>query len=82
MDVNIVTLEDGKDYIIIYALDNEKGKYIFMAEETNPKNLNLRKVIKKDDGKEYLVKLDSEEEFDEVMISFNENYNKKEDKNE
>ena len=82
MNVNIVTLEDGKDYMIIYALDNENGKYIFMAEENNPKNLNLRKVIKKDDGKEYLVKLANEEEFDEVMIAFSAEFNKKEDKNE
>lgn len=82
MNVNIVTLEDGKDYMIIYALDTENGKYIFMAEENNPKNLNLRKVIKKDDGKEYLVKLANEEEFDEVMIAFSAEFNKKEDKNE
>ena len=37
---------------------------------------------KKDDGKEYLVKLENEEEFDEVMISFNKSFNKKEDNNE
>lgn len=81
MEVNVVTLEDGKEHVIIYALENELGKYIFLAEEDNPKNLNIRKVIEKE-GTEYLTKLDSEDELDQVMMSFRNSQVAKEVNNE
>lgn len=69
MDVNIVTLDDGKEYMIIYALENKLGKYIFLAEEENPENLNIRKIVIKD-GKECLSRLKDEDEYDQVMSDF------------
>lgn len=69
MEVNVVTLEDNKEYIIIYALENDLGKYLFLSEDGNERNFTIRKIIEKE-GKEYLSQLASEDEYDQVMLDF------------
>ena len=51
-----------------------------MAEELNPEDLCIRKVVIDKDNDEALVKLDNKEELNKVLSVFNEMYRK--DKNE
>ncbi|MBE6156189.1 MAG: hypothetical protein E7161_00370 [Firmicutes bacterium] len=82
VEVNCVTLENGREYIIVDAIINDNGKYLVLASETNQFDHCVRKVIV-EEGKEYITKLDTEEEFDEVMKDFYFRHNKeREDKNE
>ncbi len=75
IDVNVITLEDNLEYMIINTIVKNNNKYVFLANVDDEKKLCIRKVIS-EDGKEYLVKLDSDEEFAEVLTEFNDKYNK------
>lgn len=66
MDVHVITLEDGIDYIIFEAIEHNNKKYLFLANENDNDDICVRKVIE-EEGKEYLIKLDDREEFEEVM---------------
>lgn len=79
IDVNIITLEDEKEYMIIDTVHNESGQYLILASENE--DLCVRKITMVD-GKECLEKLDSEEEYGLVMKSFNMKHNRKEGNNE
>ena len=80
MNMNLITLENNQDYIILSTIDFNNNKYFLLANELDDKDLCIRKVIMSKDNKEVLVKLDSNEEFFEVLAMFN-NLNRK-DKNE
>ncbi len=69
IDVNVMTLENGKDYIITDTVADNNNKYLFLMGKLNKNDIVIRKIITKDDG-EYVVKLDSEDEFAEVMTLF------------
>ncbi len=75
IDVNVITLEDNLEYMIINTIVKNNNKYVFLANVDDEKKICIRKVIS-EDGKEYLVKLDSDEEFAEVLTEFNDKYNK------
>lgn len=75
IDVNVITLEDNLEYMIINTIVKNNNKYVFLANVDDEKKLCIRKVIS-EDGKDYLVKLDSDEEFAEVLTEFNDKYNK------
>lgn len=81
VEVNVIKLEDGIDYVIIDAIQNENNKYLFLANKNDELDVCIRKIILKDD-KEYLVKLDSDEEFEDIMTLFNLKYREKEVHNE
>ena len=81
MEVNVITLEDNLNYIITDTLENNNGKYLLLANEKDNEDIKFRKVIEKE-GKEFLVKLDNDEEFDEVMFTFLNKYGKIGEKNE
>jgi len=82
VEVNCVTIENGREYIIIDAIVIENNKYLVLANETDEFDKCIRKVIV-EDGKEYITKLDTEEEFDEVMKEFYFRHtNERKDKNE
>ena len=70
-DLDILTLENNKDYIVIDTLVNEDNKYLFLVNKEDDNDIVIRKVIKKEDG-EYVIKLDNEDEFEEVMYLFKE----------
>ena len=80
MKMNLITLENNQDYIILSTIELKDKKYFVLVNELNDKALCIRKVILNKDNKEVLVKLDSNEEFYEVLSMFN-NINRK-DKNE
>ena len=75
MEVNTIILENNKSYIILDTISYQNNEYLVLANELDNTDIALRKVIKKEDNKEYLVKLDSEEEFDEVITLFHEKNN-------
>lgn len=68
MDVNVIAL-DGIEYLIIDALEIDDNKYLILANEKDDLDMCIRKVII-EDGKEFLDKLEDEEEFEKVMTSF------------
>ena len=80
MDSTIITLENNKNYVLLSTIDIDNNKYFYMAEELNPEDLCIRKVVIDKDNDEALVKLDSKEELNKVLSVFNEMYRK--DKNE
>jgi len=77
IDVNTIKLENDIEYIIVGAIENNGNKYLFLANEEDELDKCIRKVIVKD-NEEYLTKLDSDEEIEEVMDLFYDKYNEKE----
>jgi len=75
IEVNIITIENGKEYLIIDAIVNDKGKYLVLVNENNKLDMCVRKVLVKE-GKEFITKLDTEEELDEVINEFYKRHNK------
>lgn len=74
MKINTVTLEDGKDYMIIYALEVNNNNYVVLANNEDDKDILVRKVIL-ENGEEYLVTLDNKQEFDDVMVEVSKKIN-------
>lgn len=72
MDSTIITLENNKNYVVLSTIDFDNNKYFYMANELNPEELCIRKVIIDKDNDEALVKLDSKEELTKVLSVFNE----------
>lgn len=82
MDINVVKLENEEEYLIIDTIILQDKKYLILVNEKNYYDICIRKVIEKDD-KEVLVKLESEEEFENVVTRFNNKHVKEEiEKNE
>lgn len=81
LEVNIIKLEDGIDYVIVDAIQTEENKYLFLANKLDETDVCIRKIIKKD-TKEYLIKLDNDDEFEDILTLFNLKHRMKEDKNE
>lgn len=65
MDVESITLEDNKNYMVLMEKDN----YVYLVEENNPENFCIRKSVVID-GEEFLTSLDSDEEFDKAFLLF------------
>lgn len=81
LEVNVIKLENGLDYIIIDAIQNENNKYLFLVNKNNEDDLCIRKIYIKD-NEEFLVKLDNDEEFEEALELYNLKNNKDEGLNE
>ena len=81
MDINIITLEDGEEYLIIDTIVNKNDKYLLLAQEKQRYDFSIRKIIKKED-KEYLIKLDNELEFEEIITLFNNKHIEEREENE
>lgn len=81
IDVNTITLENNQEYIIVDAIELNNNKYLILAKENTIGDFCIRKVISKE-GKEYIVKLDSNEEFDIILKEFVRKHSGKGDKNE
>ncbi len=73
MKANIITLEDGKNYVVIDTLEDNANKYLFFVNENDGIDVGVRKVVNKD-SKEYITKLDSREELEKVMLLYHEKY--------
>lgn len=73
MEVNVITLENEKDYIIIDTIEFNSNKYLFLSNKEDENDMCVRKIILKE-NKEYLIKLDSENELEEVLNIFTTKY--------
>lgn len=69
MTLDYITLENNNDYAVVDTLVVDNNKYLFLVNEQDEKDVTVRKVITKD-NKEYLNKLDSNEEFEKIMTEF------------
>ena len=84
MNVNVTKLEDNNDYLIIDAIQILNNNYLVFATEKYDiadNDVRVRKVINKD-GKDYLVKLDTEIELKSVLNAFYNKHNRKGENNE
>lgn len=61
-----IILENGQKYYIT----EEKEGYVLLVNSENDDDFCIRKNVIKEDGKEYIVTLDSDEEFDKAMLLF------------
>ena len=78
IEINVITLENNLDYEIIDTIIYNNEKYLILSNELDDFDICVRKILAKED-REYLVKLDDENEFNEVMTIFNSKYNKEGD---
>lgn len=82
MEIDVITLEDNKEYGIFDTLEHENNKYLFLGNLQDESDVCMRKIIVKD-GKEYLRKLEDEEEFENIMTLYYEKHiGKEEEKDE
>ena len=81
MEVNIIKLEDGKNYLIVDTIECNEQKYIVMGSEDNPDDIVFRKVVFEND-KEWLEKIDNYEEFEKCMLNYAKKYRIEGEKNE
>ena len=58
-EIELVTLEDNLDYVILADLILDNNRYMVLSKEDDPNVVAIRKVISEDD-KEYLVKINTE----------------------
>lgn len=72
-EYNVVTLEDGIEYTEIDRVKKDGNTYVFLSNLDNPNNFCIRKVIKEDE-EDYIVGLEDDTEFDEVLKLFGDKY--------
>lgn len=72
-EYNIVTLEDNLEYAELETISYNNNEYILLSELNNPENFCIRKIETKN-NKEYIVGLDSDEEFDTILKLLTEKY--------
>ena len=72
-EYNVVTLEDGNEYIQVDKINDNNIAYLILSNSSNPDDFCIRKLITEND-KEYLVGLASDEEFDKIYNMFCEKY--------
>lgn len=68
-NVEIITLEDGKDYIVTAELTINNIKYIYLTNEEDVADFCIRK-INNINKSEYLVGLNNEEEVTMALKEF------------
>ena len=77
--INVVTLENGIDYDVVLTIEDGNKNYIVLSNVSDHNDLAIRRILEKD-NKEYLEKLDSEEEFERVINLFYERIGKEDNK--
>ncbi len=58
-EIEVVTLEDNLDYVILTEVSIYSNKYMVLSREDDPNVVVVRKVII-EDGNEYLTKVNTE----------------------
>ena len=58
-EIEVVTLEDNLDYVILTEVSIDSNKYMVLSREDDPNVVVVRKVII-EDGNEYLMKVNTE----------------------
>lgn len=68
-DVEIITLDDNKEYNVVDRKEINGFTYLLLANVDDETDICVRKEIKKED-KEYIAMLSSEEELENVLKEF------------
>lgn len=76
IDMNVVTLEDNKEYMIIGAEEVDNNKYLILTNEEEPEKLVVRRIIT-ENNEDFLVKLDTKDEYDKVIYNYYEEYKRR-----
>lgn len=72
MTMTSITLEDGKEYLIISTVEcNDNRYFVMISEDDDNDDMCIRKIKINKDNEEVLVKLDSKKEFYDVLNVFN-----------
>lgn len=74
-NIEVVTLEDGKDYMVTAELEINNIKYLFLTNEDDVADFCLRK-INTINNNEYLVGLNDKEEVIKVLQEFTNKFKK------
>lgn len=69
--MDTLTLEDNETYIVADEIVINNIKYVYLVNEENINKFCIRKV-NKINGSEYLVNLDSDDEFNKAMEAYKE----------
>lgn len=69
IEVNTVVLENGNEYVEVDSLVYANEKYLLFSNVKNVKDFCIRK-LEITNNKEFLVRLDAEEEFEIVLDLF------------
>ena len=70
MEVEYVTLEDVNDYFVVDIIEH----YVYLKKEDDDKTFEIREVVKEDNGEEFFVELDSQEEYENALLLFTKKY--------
>ena len=65
---------DGKKYDVVDVIFKEDNKYVYLSNVEDDNDFFVRKEIQKEDGKNYLVGLENEEEVFQAMQFFQEKH--------
>lgn len=60
-EVKVIDLENGT-YAVVDEIVIDNTKYVYLSNENDPLDFCIRKITN-ENGEEYLIKLDNEEEF-------------------
>lgn len=70
INVNVnVTDIDGKEYIELDTVEVKGSKYVYLVSTNDDKDFLINKIVL-DNGKEYYESLESNEEFQIVLLNF------------
>ena len=72
-EYNVITLEDNIEYTEIDRIEDNNNIYVVLSDLENPENFCIRKLIN-ENNEEFIIGLDSKEEFDKVLKIFTEKY--------
>ena len=72
-EYNVVTLEDGNEYIEIDKINDNGYTYLVLSNSNNPNDFCIRKLVV-EEGKEYIIGLNGDEEFDRIYEIFSKKY--------
>ncbi len=68
INVNVTDI-DGKEYIELDTVEVKGSKYVYLVSTNDDKDFLINKIVV-DNGKEYYEGLESNEEFQIVLLNF------------
>ena len=68
INVNVTDI-DGKEYIELDTVEVKGSKYVYLVGTNDDKDFLINKIVL-DNGKEYYESLESNEEFQIVLLNF------------
>ena len=68
INVNVTDI-DGKEYIDLDTVEVKGSKYVYLVSTNDDKDFLINKIVL-DNGKEYYESLESNEEFQIVLLNF------------